>query len=199
MAQAELVVPETLDFVIERNLITYDGKFMVTFDVEEIPLKKYYVRPILSNGNIEIFDPRSGDWIRSGDVGSKMPLLQKDLFLKISSLEQNKHNLSFEIMNINTGEISKLKDINIYGKKVYDQYIDSVNMSIKGLQYNDEIPTGSGASWVQTNNVFPKSVGEVKNNNTPLLWIYVGSLTSFVMLLSFFIFLVKRSDRFVLR
>jgi hypothetical protein len=194
-AQETSNVLENVDYKIERNLITYDGKFKVTFSFSDYLKGLYYVRPILSNGNVEIYNPASKEWVKSGEVWSKMPMLDNELFLKISSLEQKDHILNFDLMNTKDSSISKLSEKTIYGKKVYDNYVGSVNMSLKNVHYLDETAVNKDPLWVQTDtnnlSVSPKGLDE----KISFIWVYVSVVSAFLLLLTFFLLLLKRQNR----
>jgi hypothetical protein len=191
----QTLAQEVINFVIERNLITYDGKFKVTFDIDSAVGKDYYVRPKLNNGNIHVFNPKSNNWVKSGGVWTDMPKLDKELFLRISSLEQKQNILSFEFLDVNTGEISESSERTIYGKRVYDNYIDSVNMSLKNVGHINE-PEGE-VTPMQAQTDTGKNLGISKSLDPGIssFWLYIIAIASLILLLPLILLLKNRTDR----
>lgn len=155
-----LCIAETtyFDFSLNRYLIDENKEKVVNFkyELEGFDEGLFLVKPFISNGVVEVFNPEKNMWVSSFSLVSDLPTLQKEMLIKIKGFGIEKTCLYFEILNLSNGQVYITPKKEIWSKKVYEKYLENLNKKIKGdLVLKNE---GEGAEEEILDSVFLKDL-----------------------------------------
>lgn len=113
------------DFKLDEYLISDTAPVNVEFfyDLKDTSDEDFVVKPKISNAIVKIFDAKKSLW------GLSAPL-RKNMQILVEGLNLNQTNLFFEIRNLRTGEVYKTPTKSVWGKAIYNGYVESINSSV---------------------------------------------------------------------
>lgn len=128
------------DFSLGRYLIDEHKEIRVSFkyDLVDYDEKDFLIRPVIKNGIVEVFNPDTNLWTGSFQPISEMSYLKEEALIRVKGLSIEKSSLDFEIYNIKSGEIYSTSAKDIWSKKVYSKYIESLNGNLSNNFLNKE-------------------------------------------------------------
>lgn len=120
------------DYSLDKNLVSQDGVVEVNlyFDIPKQFQDQFLIRPVLDNGLMYIYNPKVQSWINSNDLWSNMPDLSEKVKVKVASTSFEKVSLKFVIKNTYTQKEFETLAKPIWGKKIYKNYIGTINNAV---------------------------------------------------------------------
>jgi len=118
-------------FSADRNLILQGEEMTIKFNhkLEGYEEKDFIVRPIFTNGKVEIYNQDNDSWISQADLWTKMPFLQSSMRLR--PVFNGSSDLWFKIQNTEDAKIYETPKLTVWGKGAYFGYISQINKNIK--------------------------------------------------------------------
>ncbi len=125
------------DFTLSDNLLG-DGKEVdvkFVWDIKGFDMnnqKRLTVRPFLSGGAVEIFNPDSSRYIGVADFNSLLPYLRENMTVRFSGVQSSRDplSLSFTIYDNLMGKSYKTPIKKVWGTSYYKAYTDLLNESL---------------------------------------------------------------------
>jgi len=174
------------DFSLSRYLIDENKETVVDFkyELEGFTEKLLLVKPFITNGIVEVFNPEKNLWVSSFSLVSDLPNIQKEMLIRIKGFGIEKTDLYFEILNLSNGQVYLTPKKYIWSKKVYEKYLEDLNKKIKGdLVLKNE---GEGVQEETLDSVFLKDF----NRGSIYRKLYEKITEDYFYLLVFFEFLI---------
>ena len=124
------------DFSLGRYLIDEDREVEVNFyyDLENYDSEDFLIKPFVKNGIVKIFNPDNGKWSDCYSLVSDLPFLQESMLIRIKGMRVKKSSLSFEIINVSSGDVYKTPEKEIWSKEVYSKYQENVNLNLQNTE-----------------------------------------------------------------
>ena len=149
------------DFNLNKKYLYQNNEIEISFlyDFEGFSENDFIVRPISSQGIIEIYDSENNTWVKNNDLWSNMPSLEKNMRIKTNLI--GKSTLSFEIQNTFDTEIYKTGEKTIWGGDLYGDYIEILNrnmLTYKLKENKEEIPTTKALQQDRPQNLLVKMI-----------------------------------------
>jgi len=134
----ELVIPDNyFDFTLSDNLLKDGQEVDVKFvwDIKGLDMKdqkRLTVRPFLSGGAVEIFNPDSNRYIGVADINSLLPYLRENMTVRFSGVQSSCDplSLSFTIYDNLMGKSYKTPVKKVWGISYYKVYTDLLNENL---------------------------------------------------------------------
>jgi len=134
----ELVIPDNyFDFTLSDNLLKDGQEVDVKFvwDIKGLDMKdqkRLTVRPFLSGGAVEIFNPDSNRYIGVADFNSLLPYLRENMTVRFSGVQSSRDplSLSFTIYDNLMGRSYKTPVKKVWGTSYYKAYTDLLNENL---------------------------------------------------------------------
>jgi hypothetical protein len=116
------------DFVSSSYLLPYDVESAITmhFSLAGYTPDDFSVRPVVSDGAVYIFSDYKDDWISGTDLWTQMPVLQKELRLKM--LTPNITKLHFQIQDRHTGQVYETQPKTFYSYALLQKYLPRLQL-----------------------------------------------------------------------
>lgn len=136
------------DFILYENLFKDGQEVQVKFvwDIKGLDMteqKRLTVRPFLSNGAVEIFNPDLDKYINMADFYSLAPYLNEIMKIRLFGVQgsSNPFLLSFYIYDNTTGKSYQTPAKKIWGFGYYDKYIGLLNENLLGEESSVSLGT----------------------------------------------------------
>lgn len=154
------------DFYLGRYFVDKDEDIKVHFkyDLENFNESSFLVRPVIENGLVEIYNAGNNSWANSSSVLPELPVLSKEMVIKIRGFEIEKTTLYFQIFNTSTGEIYTTPKKTIWSKKIYSKYLERVNEKIFGNVVSKKDGEFSNVNYLESAQINPSPRGSPLDN-----------------------------------
>lgn len=154
------------DFYLGRYLVDKDEEIRVHFkyDLENFDEGIFLVRPAVENGLVEIFNAGKNSWVSPSSNISELPILSKEIQIRIRGFEIEKTSLYFQIFNTSTGETYTTPKKNIWSKKIYSKYLEKLNEKIFGNAVSKEDSEFSDVNYIENAQITPQLTGSSLDN-----------------------------------
>jgi hypothetical protein len=119
--------------VISSSADANELSVAMLFDLAGVEADEFVVRPKVSNGFVSIFDEVCGEWVSGTALWDKLPLLSKEVRLKVEGLSSERTELFFQIQHIKTTKIYETPKKYIWSDNMYEPYLAKVNENILGF------------------------------------------------------------------
>lgn len=156
------------DFYLGRYFVDKDEDIKVHFkyDLENFNESSFLVRPVIENGLVEIYNAGNNSWANSSSVLPELPVLSKEMVIKIRGFEIEKTTLYFQIFNTSTGEIYTTPKKTIWSKKIYSKYLEKVNERILGNVISKKDSEFNDVKYLESAQISPSSSTRVSFLNS---------------------------------
>jgi hypothetical protein len=145
----------------------------------------FLIRPVISNGIIEILNEENGRWISSYGLLTEFPSLENNILVKLTGLNVEKIEIFFEVRNIKTGEVFLTPKKYVWGTKVYENYLERLKIS-KNEDKNQEISENEGLESSSSNNTKQTGLENTKSetfedifNKIPKIFFLILGIVAF--------------------
>jgi hypothetical protein len=124
------------DFIPSTYLISRDGKLQIDFkyDLTDISIEAFNVRPVLGNGHAEILNEDTGVWINASDSWTTMPKLKDKMHLRLTGIGVQKTTLMFQVYWRSTKKVYETPGIPIWNLVYYKSYFKNINENLAEKQ-----------------------------------------------------------------
>lgn len=134
----ELVIPDNyFDFIPSDNLLRDGQEVGIKFvwDIKDLDMKdqkRLTVKPFLSGGAVEIFNPDSNRYIGVADFNSLLPYLRENMTIRFSGVQSSRDplSLSFTIYDNLMGKSYKTTVKKVWGTSYYKAYTELLNENL---------------------------------------------------------------------
>ncbi|MFZ2664207.1 MAG: hypothetical protein WAX66_02500 [Patescibacteria group bacterium] len=176
------------EFKLNKYLVNEDEEVNVElkYSLSGYDKKDFLVRPVISNGIIEILNEDSGEWVSSYGSITSFPSLKENILVRVRGLSVEKTEIFFEIRNKNTGEIYLAPKKYVWGDKVYENYRKKIKLS-KNDKENEEIvesnvieSSSSYSSQETKGKTEQKGILEDKKNVSKTIYLVLGIVVFFI-------------------
>jgi hypothetical protein len=125
------------DFSLKEHLVSENIKIPVSFSYLLLGYKDmdFLVKPMIGNGNVEIFNPERNLWVGNFSSTNLFPKLSKNMFIRFQNLKADRTYLWFEISDVWGGKKYITPKKYVWGEEIYDGYVEEVNYSL--INYRD--------------------------------------------------------------
>ena len=137
MAQESVIPDNYFDFTLSGNLLKDGQEVEVKFvwDIKDLDMndqKRLMVRPFLSGGAVEIFNPDSDRYIGVADFNSLLPYLRENMTVRFIGVQSSRDplSLSFTIYDNLMGKSYKTPVKKVWGTSYYKAYTDLLNENL---------------------------------------------------------------------
>ena len=128
---------EYFDFTMSDNLLKDGQEVDIKFawDIKDLDMKdqkRLTVKPFLSGGAVEIFNPDSNKYIGVADFNSLLQYLRENMTIRFSGVQSSRDPLalSFTIYDNLMGKSYKTPVKKVWGTSYYKAYTDLLNENI---------------------------------------------------------------------
>jgi len=123
-----------IDFTPQSSVFSHDNILAVTFEYELINTTEsdFIVRPISSQGVISIWDSSVDQWVPGNTLWQHLPVLQKEMRVKIENLRESTTEIYFQIQNIKHIQIYETLKRKVWNKNVFEDYVGLLNDNVMG-------------------------------------------------------------------
>lgn len=139
------------DFSVSENLLRDGQEVSVKFkwnirDFDMNGQKRLTVKPFLSSGAVEIFNPDLDRYIRIADFNSLLPYLRENMTVRFLGVESSSSPLSFSftIYDNLTGKSYTTPAKKVWGIGYYKIYIQLLNENLLGENHIEGIAVDAG-------------------------------------------------------
>ena len=137
LAVQDPVSEEYFDFTMSDNLLKDGQEVDIKFvwDINDLDMKdqkRLTVRPFLSGGAVEIFNPDSNRYIGVADFNSLLPYLRESMTVRFTGVQSSRDplSLSFTIYDNLMGKSYKTPVKKVWGTSYYKAYTELLNENI---------------------------------------------------------------------
>ena len=137
LAVQDPVSEEYFDFIMSNNLLRDGQEVDVKFvwDIKDLDMhdqKRLTVKPFLSGGAVEIFNPDLNRYIGVADFNSLLPYLRENMTVRFSGVQSSRDplSLSFTIYDNLMGKSYKTPVKKVWGTSYYKTYTELLNENI---------------------------------------------------------------------
>jgi len=174
------VKPET--YVSHKDGII---NFKLIYNLDPNLLKEFYIKPISSSANVEIFNDKLGQWISENDMLTRMPELKEKISVRFKSFPKEITEIYFKIYSYKTSEVFETVPTKIWDPEVMANYREQFNENLYKVDIEIENKDSNEISvinLVQTKN--SKEIGEIqpakKSIPTALLFFVISAVVGHI-------------------
>ncbi|OGC57875.1 hypothetical protein A3H26_03515 [candidate division WWE3 bacterium RIFCSPLOWO2_12_FULL_36_10] len=158
-----------LDYYLYIKPETYvshkDGiiNFKLTYNFDPNLLKGFYIKPISSSANVEIFNDKLGQWISENDMLTRMPELKEKISVRFKSFPKEITEIHFKIYKYKTPEVFETAPTKIWSSEIMANYMEKFNENLYKVDIETENKDSnevSAINLVQTKN--SKEISEIQ-------------------------------------
>jgi hypothetical protein len=149
--------------------------------------KDFLIRPVISNGIIEILNEENGKWISSYGLTTDLPSLKKNMLVRVRGVSVEKTEIFFEIRNINTGEVYLTPKKYIWSNKMYENYLERLKIQrkqeeIEQINKNEVTESSSTQNFNQINDESVKKEDLIdKLDKIPKIFFLILGIIAFIV------------------
>lgn len=150
------LVPETYVSRKDGNI-----NFNLNYNFDPDLLKEFYIKPVSSYKNTEIFNKKLNVWVSENDLLTRMPDLKEKISIHFKSFPKETVEIHFKVYRYKTSAVFETLPIKIWGPKSLANYKEHFNESLhfsEDLNKMDE--EVNPTNLVQTKN--SKEISEIQ-------------------------------------
>lgn len=127
------------EFVGRKDLGNQEYEIVIKHKSDSLNFKDFVIRPILDNGQAEVYVQEKDKWVSQHALFSDLPSLDNNLKVRISGVNVYKTQLYFEIIDKNTLRRYVTPKRTIFGRWYRENYIESINENISSASFEQEL------------------------------------------------------------
>ena len=121
-----------LNFAPVTHVSNKDGNidFLLDYDFDPSLLKEFYIKPVTTFNNAEIFNEKLSSWISENDLLTKMPELKEKISIHFRGFPEETTEIYFQVYRYKTSEVFETPPIKIWGPVFLANYKEVFNSAL---------------------------------------------------------------------
>lgn len=120
------------NFVPVNKILSYRGELLVKlfYDVADRYVENLRVRPVVGSGIAFIYDDINEKWVSQFDVMTNLPIISKDLKVKILNVANDTVDLWFDVVDMKQQKVTSTPKVSLFSHEVVSKEIQKLNSGV---------------------------------------------------------------------